>query len=450
MDEIDDIDLKEVIQFNVREKLYPLLERYLFDTDDLEAILKWKPIVLIIGNYSSGKSTLVNELLEEEVQRTGQAPTDDSFTIITAPDPEEEEMDIPGSTLVNDERLPFTAFKTYGERLVSHLQMKQLKAPFLDNLAIIDSPGMLDSVTEKGRGYNFPDVIGEFAKLADLVVLMFDPHKAGTIKETYTTIRNTLPETAGEDRIVFVMSRIDECDNLGDLVRSYGTLCWNLSQMTGRKDIPKIYLTFSTTVVRSLGYLDAWVDERKQLKQKIMEAPELRINNILYDVDRKVNELKMVVEAMADFHRGGQRLFGKAFKTAFAFGLLVFLFLDLIGQFTIGFPQQAFIFSLISGAVTVQSLIIPVAGVAVTFLLAGFFYWKWTLPRYIKKCRTNVDQLISLNNAYREHLWTKVKKNVSALLSKSGFEEVRFPHQRSLEEIEKFVKYDLQQYYSQR
>jgi GTPase SAR1 family protein len=445
---MDEKELKDEIQYNVREKLFPLLERYLFDTRELEAVLKWKPIVLIIGNYSSGKSTLVNELLGKEVQRTGQAPTDDSFTIITAPEPEETENDIPGSTLINDERFPFTSFKAYGERFISHVQMKLLDEPFLDNLAIIDSPGMLDSVTEKGRGYDFPEVIGDFAKLADLVVLMFDPHKAGTIKETYTTIRNTLPETASEDRIVFVMSRIDECDNLADLVRSYGTLCWNLSQMTGRKDIPRIYLTFSTTVVRNIGYLDDWVDERTKLKEKIMEAPELRINNILFDVDKKVNELKMTVEAMTSFHRGGQRLLKRAVRTAFFCGLPACLFLDFISQYTMDFPRQTLIFSLLTKTFSINNLIVPAVGIAVTSILIGLWYRKWTLPRYIKKCRANVDKLVSLNDAYREQVWSRVRKNVLALLSKPGFEEMSFEHQRNLYDIEGFIKDDLQMYYS--
>ena len=77
--------LQGTIEIKVREVMFPLFERYDMDSSNLDAILKWKPIVLILGNYSSGKSTFINELLGREVQRTGQAPTDDSFTIITAP-----------------------------------------------------------------------------------------------------------------------------------------------------------------------------------------------------------------------------------------------------------------------------------------------------------------------------------------------------------------------------
>ena len=229
--------LQTEIQNKVNKKIAPLFTKYNMDFSGLESSMKWKPIVLIIGNYSSGKSTLINEIIGTDTQRTGQAPTDDAFTVITSEGSGRPE-EVPGSTLINDDNLPFVKFKKYGEKLISHLCLKNIDAPAFKDMAIIDSPGMLDATTEKDRGYDYMEVLGEFAKMADLIVLMFDPHKAGTIKETYSAIRNTLPEKSGEDRIIFVMSRIDECDNISDLVRSYGTLCWNMSQMTGRKISP--------------------------------------------------------------------------------------------------------------------------------------------------------------------------------------------------------------------
>ena len=63
--------LQEEIQKRVQKKIFPLLERYLFDQGELDSILKWKPVVLFIGNYSSGKSTLVNEILGMEIQWMG-------------------------------------------------------------------------------------------------------------------------------------------------------------------------------------------------------------------------------------------------------------------------------------------------------------------------------------------------------------------------------------------
>ena len=70
----------------VRESLSPVALQYGYSEVPLETNIKWRPQVLVLGNYSSGKSTLINEFLGADIQGTGQAPTDDSFTIITHDD----------------------------------------------------------------------------------------------------------------------------------------------------------------------------------------------------------------------------------------------------------------------------------------------------------------------------------------------------------------------------
>ncbi|MDD5757729.1 MAG: dynamin family protein [Desulfobulbaceae bacterium] len=446
---MDEKALQNKIQSKVKAKLSPLFACYKTDFNDLDAMLKWKPIVLILGNYSSGKSTFINELIGHEVQRTGQAPTDDSFTVITAPEPGCEEMDLPGSDLVNDHRLPFTVFKTMGEQFISHFRMKKVKSSLFENLAIIDSPGMLDSISEKDRGYDYAAVIKEFSRLADMVVLMFDPHKAGTIQETYNTIRNILPDATGEDRILFVMSRIDECDNLGDLVRSYGTLCWNLSQMTGRKDIPRVFLTFSPMVVDMPPELAIWAREREHLKQEILAAAGLRINHILQNVDKQILELHMIAEAMAVYTEGGMKLLTTAIKRAFASGLLSFLFLDMLTRHLWGFPEKTILPTLLSGAIELRQLMVPVGGAVITAGLIGLFFLKWQFPRHVWRCRQNPDKLVTLDTAYRRNLWERVKEKVTELLTKPSIWGLFTCHRGNMAKIDKFSSGIMQEYYKQ-
>ncbi len=409
---MDEKALQVKIHNKVKAKLAPLFSTYDTDLAELETMLKWKPIVLILGNYSSGKSTFINELLDRDLQRTGQAPTDDSFTIITSPDPGADEGDLTGSDLVNSDKMPFGKFKAFGERFISHLRMKKVKSPLFDNLAIIDSPGMLDSISEKDRGYNYSEVVKEFAKMADLIVLMFDPHKAGTIQETYNAIRNTLPEATGEDRILFVMSRIDECDNMADLVRSYGTLCWNLSQMTGRKDIPRVFLTFSPAVVETTPELLTWAEERESLKEKVRGAPSLRISHILESVDKQIGELKMTAEAMWSFSEGGKKIVNSNTKRGLVTSLLCFFLLDLITREFLGFPEKTMVSSLMTGVIDLSQFIIPAAGFVGMGLLFSFCLFKWQLPRYFNRCRTKPESLIVLDSVYRNNVWDRVKGKV--------------------------------------
>jgi len=455
--------LQQEIRDRVEKRLSPLLVKYGMDLSELDAILKWKPIVLILGNYSSGKSTLINELIGSEIQRTGQAPTDDSFTIITSRNShdatasaefDDEDLssttsiEIPGATIVSDNRLPFGSLKSYGDQLIAHLSMKLVESPLLENLAIIDSPGMLDSVTERDRGYDYSGVIGDFARLADLIILMFDPHKAGTIKETYAAIRNTLPNNTDEDRIIFAMSRIDECDNIADLVHSYGALCWNLSQMTGRKDIPRIFLTFSPDVAANREMVEAWIDERNQLKQKILGAPELRISHILQSIDKRVNDVKMVSEAMAQFVRQGRRLLAKTMKFAFAGALLASLLLDQVTHHVAAFPSHTLLSALLSQSLTPEQLIIPGAGVFSVFLLAALFFFKWIMPRHRRRALAEPAKLVSLDTAYRAHTWSRVESNVISLISKGRARDLLAKHDKYRSRLERFQKEELQDYYA--
>jgi GTPase SAR1 family protein len=439
--------LQDEIQKKSMAKLAPLLNNYKLNCDSLESALKWKSIVLLLGNYSSGKSTLINELFGSDIQRTGQSPTDDSFTIITSPDHGSTPKEISGSNLVNDELLPFTAFKQYGEQFISHFTMKQIDSPQLANMAIIDTPGMLDSITEKDRGYDYSGVVGDLARLADLVVLMFDPHKAGTIREVYDTIRNTLPGNSGEDRIIFVMSRIDECDNPADLIRSYGTLCWNLSQMTGRKDIPRIFMTYAPDLSRVPESMATWNNERAELKERILAAPSLRVNHILQHIDKQAHELRMVSEALTSFSNKGRLLLRKTSRAAASTALFLFFFLDIVIREFTGLPDTTLISSLLSGTVGWPNLLIPTIGAGGSIFLMSLFFSRFQFPRLKKQSVTRPEDLIDLDSDYQQQLWTQVNSQIKLLLKEARLRDVIVGHQINLRKIDKFISGDLQNYY---
>ena len=64
------------------DALDPIAARYEFERAPRPSETSGAPLVLILGNHSSGKSTFVNFLLGVDVQKTGLAPIDDGFTII--------------------------------------------------------------------------------------------------------------------------------------------------------------------------------------------------------------------------------------------------------------------------------------------------------------------------------------------------------------------------------
>ncbi len=439
-------ELQKQLQTKVKKKLEPLFSKYNMDFGGIDSTLKWKPLVLIIGNYSSGKSTLINELVGQDVQRTGQAPTDDSFTIITS-DTGYEAEETPGSTLVNDPNLPFQQFKGYGEKLISHICMKQVNSPSLDNMAIIDSPGMLDATSEKDRGYDYMQVLGEFANMADLIVLMFDPHKAGTIKESYEAIRNTLPEKSGEDRIVFVMSRIDECDNLSDFTRSYGSVCWNMSQMTGRKDIPHIYLTYAPEEVGPGDVADGWPQERDELIDKIKKASSFRINHILEDIDRQVNEVEMVGESVGAFLKRANKVYWKFANVTLGLAAVLFFFGDVILNAVSGYPETTMLASIRGSVFDMSTLILPSLLALATIVIGSLAYSKIAFRQLKKKAVANGAELLDLDTDYRKNLWDKMAEKAKENLEALGPYDLWRGYGRSLTKIQNFLNNDLKKYY---
>lgn len=407
----------------VEQKLTPCAMRYKYSEVPLESTIKWRPVVLILGNYSSGKSTLINEYLGGFIQETGQAPTDDSFTVITYDNVETDDYKVrvteehDGAYLMNDPEFPFETFKKYGRRFSAHFRLKKVNSPFLKELAIIDTPGMLDSVTERDRGYNYQQVIGDFARIADLILVLFDPHKAGTVQETYVALRETLPASTFDDRIFFVLNRIDECESMTDLLQVYGTLCWNLSQMTGRKDIPRIHLTYSSCVSRQsekTDYLKYLQNQREQLRQTLLSAPDLRLDHMAGFVETHSESLDHFLEALLNYKK-------KALGFDLRFGISTGV-LSLILSFS------AIFFLSLSGALggmPIELLLLFGLGGAVLLYVTLVSAFKTMFKnRFHKRVIDDFDNLTPLENQRRKDTWASIRK---LALSYLETEKWRFP-----------------------
>jgi energy-coupling factor transporter ATP-binding protein EcfA2 len=415
----------------VAQYLTPVALEYGYSDVPLETTIKWRPQVLLLGNYSSGKSTLINDFLGAPIQATGQAPTDDSFTIITYDDsrPADAEIGVTeerdGKYLLNDPEYPFETLKKHGQRFASHFKLKKVNAPFLKNLAIIDTPGMLDSITERDRGYNYQEVIGDLAQIADLVLVLFDPHKAGTVREAHTSLRDTLPAHTFEDRVLFVLNRIDECASMIDLLRVYGTLCWNLSQITGRKDIPMIHLTYSahdadqSAKQRDAGYLRYLDNQREELRKAVLQAPCYRLDNLASFVETHGERLAHFLEALISYRKRARKNRLKIFAVGLVLSLLV--------------GTAGFVLSLVSPPLSGIDMMIKTAiggGAALLFLtLWSTSPRRFFFKRFHKKAIQSMNNLTVLNNQTRQDSWEAVRelvlKQLQTTNGKFSLSEVR-------------------------
>ncbi|MGM0452583.1 MAG: dynamin family protein [Thermodesulfobacteriota bacterium] len=409
----------------VSNYLSPVALKYGYSDVSLETTIKWRPMVLILGNYSSGKSTLINEFLGADIQAVGQAPTDDSFTIITYDEqaPDETETRITevrdGKYLLNDPDYPFEILKKHGQRFASHFRLKRVNSPFLRNLALIDTPGMLDSITERDRGYNYQDVIGDMAQLADLVLVLFDPHKAGTVREAHTSVRETIATRTYEDRVLFVLNRIDECASLSDLLQVYGTLCWNLSQITGRKDIPPIHLTYSSRSAKNAetithsdaqSFLYHLQNQRKKLKEAVLEAPQRRLDNLASFIETHSERMDLFLEGLIAY-----RLRMRKFRfKVWLIGLLVGAGAGAAAMFG---EIAAGIFGGIEHPLVLAS---GAAVVVLVLIVYGLLPVRYFNRRFLKNQLKHLNHLISLETQTRKDNWQAVRELVAKYLQKSN------------------------------
>ena len=160
--------------------LAPLNEQLMGPLEKASDQLVPHPMVFILGNHSSGKSSFINYVVGRRIQETGVAPTDDGFTVISAGS---VDSDQDGPALVGDPTLGFAGLRQFGSNLVGHLALKARTGLRVRDLILVDSPGMIDSpITasdgadrSRDRGYDFAGCVKWFAEKADVILLFQDP-----------------------------------------------------------------------------------------------------------------------------------------------------------------------------------------------------------------------------------------------------------------------------------
>ncbi len=262
-----------------RDAVDPVGERFAFPRAPHAGEIGGPPMVLVIGNHSSGKSSFINHLLGETIQTTGLAPTDDAFTVLAYGEPGERD----GRAVASDPDLPLEGLSHFGPTFLSHLRRRTRPIPLLRTVNLVDTPGMIDSARgdDSGRGYDFTAAVRWFAERAELVLMFFDPDKPGTTGETLEVFNTALGDLSHKLRVV--MNKVDMFRSMEDFARAYGALCWNLAKVMARKDLPLIYTTYTPIddAARGTLPLDDFDKARRQLVDEISETPQRRADTMI-------------------------------------------------------------------------------------------------------------------------------------------------------------------------
>ena len=202
----------------------------------------WWPLISVLGTFSAGKSTFINDYLGQNIQRTGNQAVDDRFTVMVY-SPETRSHALPGVSLDSDPRFPFYQMSREiervaggeGKRIDAYLQLKTCCSDRLRGKILIDSPGF-DADAQRDAILSITD---HMIDLSDLVLVLFDARhpEPGAMRDTLKHLVARTKSRADSSKFLFILNQLDTAakeDNPEDVVAAWLRALGEVGMTTGR------------------------------------------------------------------------------------------------------------------------------------------------------------------------------------------------------------------------
>ncbi|XP_044021400.1 EH domain-containing protein 1 [Aphidius gifuensis] len=298
-----------------KTKLLPLEEHYQFHDfhspkmDDPDFVAK--PMILLVGQYSTGKTTFIKYLLEREFPgiRIGPEPTTDKFIAVMY---DQKEGVIPGNALVVDPNKQFRPLAKFGNAFLNRLQCSMVSSPVLKGLSIVDTPGILSGEKQRvDRGYEFTGVLEWFAERVDRIILLFDAHKLDISDE----FRRSIEALRGhDDKIRIVLNKADMIDHQ-QLMRVYGALMWSLGKVLQTPEVARVYIgSFWDQPLRYDGNRRLFEAEENDLFKDLQSLPKNATLRKLNDLIKRARLAKVHAYIISALRKDMPSVFGREGK----------------------------------------------------------------------------------------------------------------------------------------
>jgi len=298
-----------------KQKLLPLEKEYQFhdfhspalDEPDFDA----KPMVMLVGQYSTGKTTFIRYLLEQDFPgiRIGPEPTTDRFIAVMHAD---SDGVIPGNALVVDPKKQFRPLSKFGNAFLNRFQCSNTPSQVLKGISIVDTPGILSGEKQRtDRGYDFIGVLEWFAERVDRILLLFDAHKLDISDE----FRRSIEALRGhDDKIRIVLNKSDMVDHQA-LMRVYGALMWSLGKVLGTPEVARVYIgSFWDQPLRYDINRRLFEAEEQDLFQDLQSLPRNAALRKLNDLIKRARLAKVHAFIISSLKKDMPSVFGKEGK----------------------------------------------------------------------------------------------------------------------------------------
>jgi len=199
------------------------------ERDSYTTEISWWPLISILGTFSAGKSSFINQYVGETIQKTGNQAVDDKFTVLCFSSDNSVRV-LPGIALDADPRFPFYQMSEAiekvaegeGSRIDTYLQLKTCPTDIMRGKILIDSPGF-DADSQRDSTLRITDHI---INLSDLVLVFFDARhpEPGAMRDTLEHLVAGTVRRKDANKIMFILNQIDTTaaeDNLEDVVAAW-------------------------------------------------------------------------------------------------------------------------------------------------------------------------------------------------------------------------------------
>jgi GTPase SAR1 family protein len=330
-----------------------------------------KPMVLLIGQYSTGKTTFIRHLVGGDYpsMHIGPEPTTDKFTALIHginddDDDHDDEYDIDedgytdrendasstvdesvhddttsmsvktnpknvlskrwkndgvnkssgrtvkGNSLTVMPELPFSSLSTFGSGFLSHFVGSITDAPLLEHVTLIDTPGVLSGEKQRiSRSYDFAKASRWFADRSDLILLLFDAHKLDISDELKEVIETIRPHN--DDKIRCVLNKADGVTR-EQLVRVYGSLMWSMGKIFKSPEVVRVYTgSYWDEPLVHDDFRHMFDSDEYLLVNELINLPKSYAERKVNEVVKRIRIIKVHICILTYLRKQMPRWFGK-------------------------------------------------------------------------------------------------------------------------------------------